>query len=89
MLVRWDLTVLSEMNSSAAISLLVRPRAIAAATSSSRADSGIGTRADPGSTNALNNLKLPMPAVVAALVILGWLIVPAVAGAWRTRTRDA
>jgi len=30
-----------------------------------------------------------MPAVVAALIILLWLIVPAVAGAWRTRTRDA
>jgi hypothetical protein len=29
MLVRWDLTVLSEMNSSAAISVLVRPLAIA------------------------------------------------------------
>lgn len=49
----------------------------------------IGTRANPGSSNALNNLKLPMPAVVAALVILGWLILPAVAGAWRTRSRDA
>ena len=45
----------------------------------------IGTRANPGSTNALNNLKLPMPAVVALLVILGWLVVPAVAGAWRTQ----
>jgi ABC-type transport system involved in multi-copper enzyme maturation permease subunit len=49
----------------------------------------IGTRANPGSSNALNNLKLPMPAGVAALIILLWLIVPAVAGAWRTRTRDA
>jgi hypothetical protein len=49
----------------------------------------IGTRANPGSTNALNNLKLPMPAVVAVLVILGWLVVPAVAGAWRTRSREA
>jgi hypothetical protein len=49
----------------------------------------IGTRANPGSTNALNNLKLPMPAVVAIVVILGWLIIPAVAGAWRTRNRDA
>ena len=49
----------------------------------------IGTRANPGSSNALNNLKLPMPAVAAVLVILAWLIVPAVAGAWRTRTRDA
>jgi hypothetical protein len=49
----------------------------------------IGTRANPGSTNALNNLKLPMPAGVAILVILGWLVVPAVAGAWRTRSREA
>jgi hypothetical protein len=49
----------------------------------------IGTRANPGSTSALNNLKLPMPAVAALLVILGWLVVPAVAGAWRTRSRAA
>jgi hypothetical protein len=49
----------------------------------------IGTRANPGSSNALNNLKLPMPAVAAVLVILLWLIAAAAAGAWRTRTRDA
>lgn len=49
----------------------------------------IGTRANPGSSNALNTLKLPMPAIVAIVVILGWLIIPAVAGAWRTRNRDA
>jgi len=49
----------------------------------------IGTRVNPGSTNALNNLKLPMPAVTAVLVILAWLIAAAAAGAWRTRTRDA
>jgi hypothetical protein len=49
----------------------------------------IGTRANPGSSNALNNLKLPMPAVAAIVVILGWLIAAAVAGAWRTRNRDA
>jgi hypothetical protein len=30
-----------------------------------------------------------MPAGVAIVVILAWLIVPAVAGAWRTRNRDA
>jgi hypothetical protein len=49
----------------------------------------IGTRANPGSSNALNNLKLPMPAVAAIVVILGWLIAAAVAGAWRTSSRDA
>jgi len=49
----------------------------------------IGTRANPGSSNALNNLKLPMPALVAVLVVLGWLIAAALAGAWRTRNRDA
>lgn len=49
----------------------------------------IGTRANPGSSNALNNLKLPMSAVAAVLVILLWLIAAAAAGAWRTRTRDA
>jgi hypothetical protein len=49
----------------------------------------IGTRANPGSSNALANYKLPMPAATAVLVILAWLVVPAVAGGWRTRTRDA
>ncbi|MGH3246411.1 MAG: hypothetical protein ACRDOI_09395 [Trebonia sp.] len=48
-----------------------------------------GTRAHPGSSIALNNFKLPMPAVTAVLVILAWAVIPAVAGAWRTRTRDA
>jgi hypothetical protein len=49
----------------------------------------VGTRAHPGSSIALNNFKLPMPAVTAVLVILAWAVIPAVAGAWRTRTRDA
>ena len=49
----------------------------------------IGTRAHPGSTNALNNYKLAMPAVAAVLVILAWQVIAAAAGAWRTRTRDA
>jgi hypothetical protein len=49
----------------------------------------IGTRAHPGSSNALSNYKLPMPAGVAIAVIVGWLIIPALAGAWRTRNRDA
>ena len=48
-----------------------------------------GTRAHPGSSIALNNFKLPMPAVTAVLVILAWAVIPAVLGAWRTRTRDA
>jgi len=48
-----------------------------------------GTRAHPGSSIALNNFKLPMPAATAVLVILAWAVIPAVAGAWRTRTRDA
>jgi hypothetical protein len=48
-----------------------------------------GTRAHPGSSIALNNFKLPMPAVTAVLVILAWAVIPALAGAWRTRTRDA
>ena len=48
-----------------------------------------GTRIHPGSSIALDNFKLPMPAVVAVLVILAWVIIPAVAGAWRTRTQDA
>jgi len=49
----------------------------------------VGTHAHPGSSIALNNFKLPMPAVTAVLVILGWAVLPAIAGAWRTRTRDA
>jgi hypothetical protein len=49
----------------------------------------VGTRAHPGSSIALNNFKLPMPAVPAVLVILAWAVIPAVAGAWRTRTHDA
>lgn len=49
----------------------------------------IGSHAHPSSSNALPNFKLAMPAAVAALVLLAWVVVPAVAGAWRTRTRDA
>lgn len=49
----------------------------------------IGTRADPGSSNALVNFKLPMPTAVAVLVILAWVVISTVAGAWRTRARDA
>jgi hypothetical protein len=49
----------------------------------------VGTRAHPGSTNDLANYKLPMPVGVAILVILAWAMIPAIAGAWRTRTLDA
>jgi len=49
----------------------------------------VGTRANPGSSNTLNNFKLPMPVVAAVLVIVAWVVIPAIAGAWRTRTRDA
>ncbi|MGH3290755.1 MAG: hypothetical protein ACRDP7_03005, partial [Trebonia sp.] len=49
----------------------------------------IGTRARPGSSNALYNYKLAMPVAAAALVILAWIVIAAVAGAWRTGTRDA
>ena len=49
----------------------------------------VGTRAHPGSSIALNNFKLSMPAAVAVLVILAWAVTPVLAGAWRTRTRDA
>jgi ABC-type transport system involved in multi-copper enzyme maturation permease subunit len=48
-----------------------------------------GTHAHPGSSIALNNFKLPMPAVTAVVVILAWVVIAAVAGAWRTRNRDA
>ena len=49
----------------------------------------VGTRAHPGSSIALNNFKLPMPAAVAVLVILAWVVIPVAAGAWRTSSRDA
>jgi ABC-type transport system involved in multi-copper enzyme maturation permease subunit len=49
----------------------------------------VGTHANPGSSIALDNFKLPMPALVSVLVILAWAVIPAVAGAWRTRTQDA
>jgi hypothetical protein len=49
----------------------------------------VGTRAHPGSSNALINFKLDMPAVVAVAVIAGWVVLAAAAGAWRTRARDA
>lgn len=48
-----------------------------------------GTRAHPGSSIALNNFKLPMPAVASVLVVLLWTVVPVLAGAWRTRNQDA
>jgi hypothetical protein len=49
----------------------------------------VGTRAHPGSSIALNNFKLPMPVTAAVLVILAWAVIPAILGAWRTRTQDA
>ena len=49
----------------------------------------VGSHAHPGSSIALDNFKLPMPAVVAVLVALAWAALPAVAGAARTRTMDA
>ena len=49
----------------------------------------VGTRAHPGSSIALNNFKLPMPVTAAVVVILAWAVIPAVVGAWRTRTQDA
>jgi hypothetical protein len=49
----------------------------------------VGTRAHPGSSIALNNFKLPMPVTVSVLVILAWAVIPAILGAWRTRTQDA
>ena len=49
----------------------------------------VGTRTHPGSSIALNNFKLPMPVTAAVLIILAWVIIPAILGAWRTRTQDA
>lgn len=48
-----------------------------------------GTYVHPGSSNALPGYELPMSTGVALLVILAWAVFPAVAGAWRTSTRDA
>ncbi len=47
-----------------------------------------GTYVHPGSSNALPGYELPMSTGVALLVILAWAVFPAVAGAWRTATRD-
>ena len=52
MLARWLLTVLREMNSSAAISVLVRPLAMDLATSISRLDNGAASRGPAGSPAA-------------------------------------
>jgi ABC-type methionine transport system ATPase subunit len=49
----------------------------------------VGSHAHPGSSIALDNFKLPMPAAVAVLIILAWAVLPAAAGALRTRTLDA
>lgn len=49
----------------------------------------VGTHAHPGSSIALDNFKLPMPAPVAILVLLAWAGLALVGGAWRTRTCDA
>jgi hypothetical protein len=48
-----------------------------------------GTRANPGSSNALPGYHLETAAGVAVLVILAWVIIPTLAGARVTRTRDA
>jgi hypothetical protein len=60
-----------------------------AAAQSSAAGGGYRTPAHPGSANALPADVLPMAAAVAVLVILAWTVIPAIAGAWRTRTQDA
>jgi hypothetical protein len=49
----------------------------------------VGTHANPGSSIALDNFKLAMPASVAVLVILAWAVIPAAAGTWRTKIQDA
>lgn len=51
--------------------------------------SAVGTHTHPGSSIALDNFKLPMPAVVAVLVVLAWAALAATIGAWRTGTLDA
>jgi hypothetical protein len=49
----------------------------------------VGSHAHPGSSIALDNFKLPMPAIVAVLIVLARAVLPATAGALRTRTLDA
>lgn len=48
-----------------------------------------GSPDSPGSSGALTDLDLPMATAVAVLVILAWMVIPTIAGAWRTRTQDA
>ncbi len=50
--------------------------------------SAVGTHAHPGSSIALDNFKLPMPPTVAVAVIAAWTIIPSIAAARRTATRD-
>ena len=48
-----------------------------------------GTRELAGSPSALPGFELPMAAGTAIVVTLLWFVVPALAGAWRTRTLAA
>jgi hypothetical protein len=54
-----------------------------------RPGASTGSPGHPGSPNALPADGLPMAAAVAVLVLVAWMVIPAVAGAWRTRSRDA
>jgi hypothetical protein len=54
-----------------------------------RPEVAVGTRDHPGSSNALPGLVLPMSTWVAAVVLVGWAVVPFVLGARRVRTQDA
>ena len=49
----------------------------------------IGAADQPGSSNAIAGLVLPMSAGVAVAVVLAWVVLWCVAGLWRTRTQDA
>jgi len=46
-------------------------------------------RLSPGSFANLHGSELTMSVGAAGAVLVGWLLVPLVVGAWRTATRDA
>lgn len=87
-LIGWQ-TVASTLLYGAAFLGPARNALLAVALGYLRPGPAIGGPDLPGNTNTLAMLTLPMPAIVAVLVIVAWAVVPTIAGAWRVRTQDA
>ena len=67
----------------------LRQGLLSVALSHLRPGPAIGTRGQPGSSNALPGLVLPMSTTVAVLVLLTWVLIPIMLGARRIQTQDA